>query len=187
MTKHSDKFKLVPENEKFKSSHILPRKKLKLFIILIAVTLIVLILYTSRRNTFQIGNLSNHVMKFYDDSQVISVNTDRESDIEENDEANNDNEEDQIEENYQNVTKNVLFWTKFFNNPDWYTGKDDAGEEVLKSVNCPVTNCFFTHNKKLLKDITQFDAIAFHGPEYRRDPLPTIRSPHQLYIFVSLE
>jgi Fucosyltransferase, N-terminal len=85
-------------------------------------------------------------------------------------------------------TRHVLFWTVFFNDHSWTTGPtSEAGEELLKSVNCPVTNCLFTHNKTLLDSITLFDAIIFHGPEYRTTALPTVRSPHQLYVFSSLE
>lgn len=87
------------------------------------------------------------------------------------------------------TTKFVLFWTRFFNNPDWVTGEsDEAGAEILKSINCPITNCFFTHNHSHLNDLTQFDAIAFHTPEFFMPiQMPRIRSAHQLYIMASLE
>lgn len=86
-----------------------------------------------------------------------------------------------------NKTKNILFWTEFFQHHTWYSKKSgDVGKETLESVNCPVTNCYFTHEKGYLKNVTEFDAIMFHGPEF----IPSI--PHhanldQLYIFVSLE
>lgn len=86
-------------------------------------------------------------------------------------------------------TKFILFWTRFFNNPDWVTGaSDEAGAEILNSINCPATNCFFTHNHTLLSDLTKFDAIAFHAAEYlNRHLMPQMRSDHQLYIMALLE
>lgn len=36
-----------------------------------------------------------------------------------------------VEENFKNVTKNVLFWTKFFRNPNWYTGKDEINQIIF--------------------------------------------------------
>jgi hypothetical protein len=86
-----------------------------------------------------------------------------------------------------NGVKNILFWTRFFNNPSWVIGGEEAGAETLKSVDCPVTNCFFTHNRNHLDDITNFDAIAFHGPEYEKVPRPVQRNSNQMYIFASLE
>lgn len=86
-------------------------------------------------------------------------------------------------------TRNILFWTKFFNDFSWTTGKtDEAGEEILKSVQCPVTNCFFTHNHKFLKKETDFDAILFHAPETMKPTLmPRERNDHQFYAMMSLE
>ena len=89
-----------------------------------------------------------------------------------------------------NSTKYILFWRRFFNNSDWVTGDtDEAGEEILKSVECPVTNCFFTHNHTILKDIREFDAIVFHAPEHttKIQAMPKTRSAHQLYVMASLE
>lgn len=89
-----------------------------------------------------------------------------------------------------NSTKYILFWRRFFNNSDWVTGDtDEAGEEILKSVQCPVTNCFFTHNHTILKDIKEFDAIVFHAPEHttKIQAMPKTRSAHQLYFMASLE
>jgi len=88
---------------------------------------------------------------------------------------------------YENKTINILFWTKFFGHDDWYAEADgNAGVKTLKSVNCPVTNCFFTHNHSYLSNKADFDAIMIHGPEYLHD-IPPHFSPKQMYIFVSLE
>ncbi|KAG5676245.1 hypothetical protein PVAND_006094 [Polypedilum vanderplanki] len=172
--KFSDKIKLVPDNDVHRS-YSLPKRKLKFFFFLVLMTIIILFFCTSHRNVLP------EKLTFFNESHSEQVFTDNENDtyIDYNISG---------EMSVKNSTKNILFWTRFFNNTDWYTGEEEAGEEVLKSVQCPVTNCFFTHNKELLDgDITKFDAIAFHGPEFRTKPLPTVRSPDQLYIFVSLE
>jgi hypothetical protein len=186
MSTFSDKIRLVPDiDARQKASYTLPRGKLKLFILLIMMTATFLLFHTTRRN--EIFSIENEYT-LLSESQVQPLTTDKEIDI--NTDYDDDDNDDygEGEKSESNGTKYVLFWTRFFNNPDWYTGKDEAGEEVLKSVQCPVTNCIFTHNKDLLnKNVKNFDAIAFHGPEYRMVPLPTERSLHQLYIFVSLE
>lgn len=182
MSKSVDKIKLIPkhENQKLK---VIPRKKLRTLIFLIIVTLAVLFIYTCvPRNLLGIKNTALNSSARFKDSESDEFND--YYDILINDEKVKETSETIVE---TGGTKNILFWTRFFNNPDWYTGKDEAGEEILKSVQCPVTNCFFTHNKELLGDIRKFDAIAFHGPEFRRAPLPDVRSPEQFYIFVSLE
>ncbi|XP_070495208.1 alpha-(1,3)-fucosyltransferase C-like [Chironomus tepperi] len=177
MSMNVDKIKLIPKHEHQKLK-VIPRKKLKTLIFLIIVTLTVLFIYTCiPRNFLGINSVYNSSDKFNDsesdeDNEYYDIIIDQQA-------------KDQVVE--IGGTKNILFWTRFFDNPDWYTGKEEAGEDVLKSVQCPVTNCFFTHNKELLGDIRKFDAIAFHGPEFRRTPLPDVRSPEQFYIFVSLE
>jgi hypothetical protein len=88
---------------------------------------------------------------------------------------------------YQNKTINILFWTKYFGHYDWYAEDDgNAGIKTLESENCPVTNCFFTHNHSFFKNKVDFDAILIHGPEYLHQ-IPPHFSPKQMYIFVSLE
>ncbi|KAL7040042.1 hypothetical protein ACKWTF_000237 [Chironomus riparius] len=83
--------------------------------------------------------------------------------------------------------KNILFWTKFWNKTSWYLGSDEAGKELLESLNCPVTNCFFTHNRTYLSNVTQYDAILFHGAQYLKDQPPNERASDQLYVFANLE
>lgn len=186
MHKSVDKFKLIPNNDS-QNINVLPRKKLKVFILLIILSVFLIVLYRNiSRNIFFIDFKTNELHTL-EGKETNSNYVSYRNGYDYEDETENFNEESIENFIESNVTKNILFWTKFFNNPDWYTGKDEAGEEVLKSVKCPVTNCFFTHNKNLLGDVRKFDAIAFHGPEYRRDPLPTVRNPNQLYIFVSLE
>lgn len=96
---------------------------------------------------------------------------------------------DILPQKYLNEKKtfNILFWTTFFNQNTWYSEENRiADDESLKSVNCPVTNCFFTHNHSYLNNMADFDAIMIHGPEHL-DEIPSHFSNKQLFIFVSLE
>lgn len=65
-------------------------------------------------------------------------------------------------------------------------GEEEAGETFLKSVQCPRTNCIFTHNKSMLTHTNLFDAIVFHGPE-DIPFLPPDRLMNQFYILFALE
>lgn len=58
---------------------------------------------------------------------------------------------------------------------------------MLQSIGCPTKKCFFTHNRNYLPNITEFDAILFHGAEYLHDSGPHERSSHQLYVYTVLE
>lgn len=86
-------------------------------------------------------------------------------------------------------TKSILFWTRFFNDLSWYTGGlEEIDETFLNSIKCPATNCFFTHNRNLFNNVTDFDAILFHTPESMNlSTVPNFRSSHQIYTFVSIE
>ena len=81
----------------------------------------------------------------------------------------------------------VLFWTKIFGAENWNMQNVTNGEDYLKSIDCPVTNCILTHNKKLLGAPHLYDALIFHSAEPWLIPLPETRSPHQYYIMTSLE
>lgn len=86
-----------------------------------------------------------------------------------------------------NSSKVVLFWTKYFDIEFWGMNSETYHEEFLLSIDCPRTNCIFTHNKNFVKYPEQFDAIVFHGAEkWLMVDLPT-RSPHQLYIVATKE
>lgn len=89
-----------------------------------------------------------------------------------------------------NRTFNLLFWSHFFDHHDWYAELDGTvGVESLKSVSCPVTNCYFTHDRNYVDDLSLFDAILFHGPEWSNDTerKEISRNPNQLFIYVGLE
>ncbi|XP_047995211.1 alpha-(1,3)-fucosyltransferase C-like [Leguminivora glycinivorella] len=84
--------------------------------------------------------------------------------------------------------KYILLWTSPNNLPFAYMGR---GREVFVQRRCRYTNCFVTNDKKLLRDVSKFDVIAFAGPEVVYTPnsrlIPNIRSPHQKYVFASIE
>lgn len=86
-------------------------------------------------------------------------------------------------------TKVVLFWFEMFGYFSWYMGESpEAGEDLLKSVECPVTNCFFTHDHNFLEKVTEFDAIFFHIPDNMNQmSMPDVRNENQIYIMASKE
>lgn len=83
----------------------------------------------------------------------------------------------------KNNLKYILYWTKYWNMDDFAFG---FGSENFKY--CPVKNCFTTKDKTLLP-IDEFDALIFHGVEYRENTInnPTKRSPKQVYIYFNAE
>lgn len=83
-------------------------------------------------------------------------------------------------------TKYVLIWTSPKYDPIIYLGE---GNETFYKRNCSCKNCYVTANRELF-NITEFDAIIFHGPEIMNKNsqyLPRERSANQSYIFVSME
>lgn len=87
-----------------------------------------------------------------------------------------------------NDKKVILFWTKFFNIPNWNMPNVTNDESYLKSLNCPVTNCIFTHDKNYFDETHMYDAIVFHGAEsWLLLDLPETRNPNQLYVAAMLE
>lgn len=83
--------------------------------------------------------------------------------------------------------KYILIWT-------YQKGKDNLnmlkGQNSFIKQNCKFTNCFISRNKNLLKnDYTHFDAILFHGENFKwnSEKLPKRRSWQQKYVFVSKE
>lgn len=83
--------------------------------------------------------------------------------------------------------KYILVWTSLKTDPIFNLR---VARNAFIERSCPVTNCFVTGNRKLLQDITEFDAIVFHAPEFVQKgvrELPQPRKPHQKYIFASME
>lgn len=84
--------------------------------------------------------------------------------------------------------KNILFWTKVFNDPNWSMKTDTYYEDYLEAAKCPKTNCVFTSNKKHLEQPHDYDAIVFHAAEtWFNLELPKTRRPNQVYIMASME
>lgn len=84
--------------------------------------------------------------------------------------------------------KYVALWTPFFSEKNWGLGNVTVGNEWLKSINCPRTDCVFTNNKKLLDQPHLYDAIVFHGAEnWKLLKLPKTRRASQFYIMASME
>lgn len=84
--------------------------------------------------------------------------------------------------------KFILFWTKFFDVPMWGMKRETYHAHDLKSMNCPETNCVFTHQKNLLKHPHDYDAIVFHAAEsWNFLNLPRTRRSQQVYIMASKE
>lgn len=79
-----------------------------------------------------------------------------------------------------NTTKKILFWNTMFDDENFYMGKGDI------FVDCPVNDCYATHERGYA-NLTEFDAVLFHGNELKLADLPLRRSPRQWYVFVNLE
>ncbi|CAH2234995.1 jg18993 [Pararge aegeria aegeria] len=83
--------------------------------------------------------------------------------------------------------KYILQWTSPTGVPFVYMG---VGQKGFIDRNCTFTNCYVTGNRTFLGDYTKFDLIAFAGPEVVRMSkyaLPGRRSPHQKFVFASIE
>lgn len=83
--------------------------------------------------------------------------------------------------------KYILQWTSPFTVPFVYM---DRGRRCFVERNCSFTNCIVTANRSYLDDYIKFDAIVFAGPEvtgYHPDFLPNRRSPHQKFVFATIE
>ena len=84
--------------------------------------------------------------------------------------------------------KHILFWMSLKDSTYWNMGGKIHNEEFLKSIDCPVTNCIFSHDRKLLPQETDYDAIVFHvGNFIAIDSLPSARTKDQIYIMASDE
>ena len=85
-----------------------------------------------------------------------------------------------------NKFKYILFFTTF-----WDTAPNlPVGPTLFEQ--CPVTNCFITHNKHELPSISQFDAVIFHMVDIElleQEELPDQmhRSPKQRYVMLIAE
>lgn len=66
-----------------------------------------------------------------------------------------------------------------------------AGQKLFVEQRCSHINCYFTYDKSLLdNNVTNFDAVIFNVQDIRKaqaSKLEMMRSPHQKYIFRSLQ
>ncbi|XP_021191462.3 alpha-(1,3)-fucosyltransferase C [Helicoverpa armigera] len=138
-------------------------------IFFIAVMIIILLLYSTAKTLTNSHRIISDGYKLISD-QIINTN----SEVIKKGES-------------ENSVKYILQWTNPKNVPFVYMGEGRSGFTVR---NCPYTNCIVTADRSLLGNYTNFDVIAFAGPEvvdYRSPKLPTMRSPHQKYAFASIE
>jgi len=91
--------------------------------------------------------------------------------------------------------KTILYFTEYFESRDWlfdhagqYFGE---GQVPFLTNNCPVNNCFITHNRSHLPGLSEFDALIFHAwdmPILKWNlPDEDSRKPNQVYVFFSIE
>lgn len=86
--------------------------------------------------------------------------------------------------------KNILMWTHEYTEPFKFL---KLGREHFVTAGCQYNNCYLSHNKTFLPNITEWDAILFHAPEYTfsgniwHHPFPEARSNKQEYILASVE
>lgn len=85
-------------------------------------------------------------------------------------------------------TKYILLWTSPRCFPFVYFGK---GNEVFIKKRCKWKNCYVTSDRNYLGGYTEFDVIAFNGPQislmlYIND-MPRERSNHQKYVYTNIE
>ena len=77
--------------------------------------------------------------------------------------------------------KIILFWNSFFGAADHHFG---LGQKPLIDAKCPVTKCFFTHNRDLFN---RSEAIIFSIEGIDLNDLPNYRFPHQRFVFYEME
>lgn len=88
----------------------------------------------------------------------------------------------------QSKTKYILLWTNPNSYPFVYFGE---GNSVFKKKKCEYINCYATSNRQLLRDYTEYDIIAFNGPQLveiiSSDDLPRVRTFRQKYVYANVE
>lgn len=82
--------------------------------------------------------------------------------------------------NKSNKTKTILYWNSFFGRKDFSLG---LGNNVLKEMNCPITNCEFINDRKRLN---QSDLVLVHMRD-NIDTIPIYRPLNQRWVFVIYE
>jgi alpha-1,3-fucosyltransferase len=77
--------------------------------------------------------------------------------------------------------KSILFW-----NSELLGAKINYRVSNFKNWNCEVTNCLVTNDRNE-KNVELYDALLFHGINFKNTDLPPKRNPKQPYIFYENE
>ncbi|KAK2169639.1 hypothetical protein LSH36_8g07015 [Paralvinella palmiformis] len=101
-------------------------------------------------------------------------------------ETNEDRDEDrllgQTTDPDDKPLKTILFWTSFYENPDFYFG---FGQQPFLTNDCPVSNCQTIRDKDKLNES---NAVLFHGPRIEEfEPKPDHRPPGQVWVLFQTE
>ncbi|XP_037793643.1 alpha-(1,3)-fucosyltransferase C-like [Penaeus monodon] len=79
-------------------------------------------------------------------------------------------------------SKVILFWSEWYKTLTW---KDRFGMyDQLEKEGCPEYRCDFTYDRNRLSEA---DAILFKSDDIRMDDLPSLRLPHQRWVWVEVE
>lgn len=85
-------------------------------------------------------------------------------------------------------TRFILLWTNPNSFPFVYFGE---GNSIFKKKKCKYVNCYVTSNRQLLRDYTEYDIVAFNGPQLvemlGNDDLPRVRRFPQKYVYTNIE
>ena len=97
----------------------------------------------------------------------------------------NSNQQSTTIHNHNNNTKRILYYTKFWESPDFLFGE---GTQVFQQ--CPVSDCWATSDRR--GNLGTFDAVLFHPldtPVHVRhtDNWPRWRQAHQRFVLVHME
>ncbi|KAK4022252.1 hypothetical protein OUZ56_007731 [Daphnia magna] len=77
--------------------------------------------------------------------------------------------------------KRILFWNEAYGNKEYGVGH---GRNALRESGCPVWQCETSDNRT---NVQEYDAVVFHLRSWTQNDLPDKRSPHQRYVFWSIE
>lgn len=84
--------------------------------------------------------------------------------------------------------KYILLWTDTYATPFVYMGK---GQSTFVYRKCKWTNCYVTDDRNYLGHYSEFEVIAFNGPQLtdalHSNDLPIRRSPRQKYVYANIE
>lgn len=145
----------------------------KLFVFITLSSLLVLSYVSLKRNSQQVLSLENNI-DILSETLRLKQSKDKKNEVHDPEEKTED-------------IKYILLWTNPRASPFVYMGE---GRQGFIDNGCPYTNCYSTGNRDYLGDVTKFDVVAFNGPQvylYRKELLPKTRSPHQKYVFGTIE